>query len=452
MKKNRVYYELNPSQEVVKMQLLFSLDKRVINILSSATSDEMLDIDLMRQAISLAFMRNDSMHIKFVKRRKLMQYFDDEATCPVIPYIEFATKEEQDKFIADRKKKAIRYKHGKVVEFYLCKTYDNKLMIFVKICHLIADLYGLNIFYKDLFEVYDALKNDKPLPKPIPKFEEVIKKDLQVKHNEKIKQRNFDFFNEYMRAREEPYYAGVHGLHSKIAKKNFNKRSMKMFLINNQTESYMKPMDKEKSSKIVDYCVQHKITPANFLFYAVSLTQSKLNNNIKNQLQLELSNCRGTALERSVSGTKTQSLGCYVTMDLEAKLSESIDTFCKNQMLFYRHLGFSDFAFQMLTHKIWKSSNLRTYYALTFSFVPIMKPEGVSFQIYSNNKCALPCYYAVLFDVNTHEMQFIYDAQKKLVCGEDIDRFHTAFEKIVDIMLGTSDPYLKEINVEGENK
>lgn len=447
MTNKRNYYELTPSQEVVKMQLLFSIDKRVINILSSATSDEMLDIDLFRQAITLAFMRNDSMHIKFVKRRKLMQYFDDDAKCPEIPYLEFRTKEEQERFIKERKKKAISYKHGKVVEFYICKTYDNKFMIFVKICHLIADLYGLNIFYKDLFEVYDALKNNKPLPKPLPKFEDVVKKDLEYKYNEKFKQRNFDFFNEYMRAREEPYYAGVHGLNSKIAKKNFNKRSMKMFLVNNKTESYLKKMDLKTSSKIVDYCVAHKITPANFLFYAVSLTQSKLNNNVKNQLQLELSNCRGTALERSVSGTKTQSLGCYVTMDPEAKLSESLDTFCKNQTLFYRHLGFSDFAFQMLTHKIWKSSNLRTYYALTFSFVPVMKPNGVNFQIYSNNKCALPCYYAVLFDVNTHEMQFIYDAQKKLVNGNDIDRFHNAFEKIVDIMLSDDDPYLRDIKI-----
>lgn len=450
MKKTHTYYELTPSQEVIKMQLLFSLDKRVINILSSATSDKLLDVDLARQAISLAFMRNDSMHIKFVKKRKLVQYFDDMATCPEIPYVEFVTKEEQEEFVKQRKKNAIRYKHGKVVEFYLCKTYDNKFMIFVKICHLIADLYGLNVFYKDLFEVYDALANGKPLPKPLPKFEEVVKKDLAYKHNEKIKQRNFEFFDEYMRQREEPYYAGVHGLHSQIAKKNFEKRSMKMFLINNQTESYMKPMDRKTSSKIVDYCIEHKITPANFLFYAVSLTQSKLNNNVRNQLQLELSNCRGTALERSVGGTKTQSLGCYVTMDPEEKLSESLDTFCKNQTLFYRHLGFSDFAFQMLTHKIWKSSNLRTYYALTFSFVPVAKPEGVSIQIYSNNKCALPCYYAVMFDVNTHEMQFIYDAQRKLVCAEDIDRFHAAFEKVVDIMLGGSDPYLKEISLEGK--
>lgn len=449
MKKNRVYYELNPSQEVVKMQLLFSIDKRVINILSSTTSDEVLDVDIMRQSISLAFMRNDCMHIKFVKRRKLMQYFDDEATCPVIPYLEFATKEEQEKFIAGRKKKAIRYKHGKVVEFYICKTYDNKFMFFVKICHLNADLYGLNIFYKDVFDIYDSLKNGKPLPKPLPKFEDVLKKDLQFKHNEKIKQRNYEFFSKYMGEREEPYYAGMHGNDGPISKKDFHRRTMRMFFLRNKTKSYMKTMDIETCKKIIAYCEQNKVTPANFLFYATTLAQSKLNGNVKNQLQLELSNCRATAIERNVAGTKAQSLGCYITLEPEEKLSESFENFCKNQTLFYRHLGFSDFDFQMLTHRIWKSSNLRTYYANSFSFVPMMSPEGIDFQAYSNGKFALPCYFAIMFNVNTYEMKFIYDCQIKLFNDDDVDRFHKNLEHIVDIMLSEKDPYLKEIKAVG---
>ena len=447
MRTQRTYYELTPSQEVIKMQLMFSLDKRVINILSSVTSENDMDIDRFRQAIALAFMRNDSMHIKFVRKKKLMQYFDNQATCPEVPYLQFETKEEQEKFIKQQSKKAIAYKKGKVVEFYICKTYEGKIMLFVKICHLIADLYGLNVFYKDLFEIYNAMSNNQPLPPEPPKFEEVVKKDLQYKHNEDIKQKNYEFFKSYLGEREEPYYAGVHGQTNQLAIKNFEKKSMKMFFVNNQTESYLKPMDSGLSAKIVEYCVANKITPANFLFYAVSLTQSKLNKNAKNLLQLELSNCRATALEKGVAGTKTQSLGCYVTLEPEDKLSESLDMFCKNQRLFYRHLGFSDFAFQILTHKIWKSSNLRTYYALTYSFVPVSTPKGVTFQLYSNHKCALPCYFAVLFDTNTHQMQLVYDVQRKLTRVEDIEKFHTTLQKIIGIMLDDQDPCLKEIEV-----
>lgn len=452
MGKNRIYYELNPSQEVVKMQLLFSVDKRVINILSSATCDELLDVDVMRQAIALAFMRNDSMHIKFVKRKKLMQYFDNEATCPAIPYLEFATKEEQEKFVATKKKHAIRYKHGKVVEFYLCKTYDNKLMFFIKICHLVADLYGLNLFYKDVFDIYDSLKNGKPLPENLPKFEEVLKKDLQFKHNKQIQQKNYDFFHSYLGEREEPYYAGMHGNDGPISKKDFPKRTSRMFFVRNKTKSYLKTMDLAKCQKIIAFCEQNKVTPANFLFYATTLAQSRLNGNVKNQLQLELSNCRATAVERKVVGTKAQSLGCYITLEPEEKLSDSFETFCKNQTMFYRHIGFSDFDFQMLTHKLWKSSNLRTYYANSFSFIPTMNPKGINFQAYSNGKFALPCYFAIMFNVNTYEMKFIYDCQIKLFTDADVDRFHENLENIVDIMLSGRDPCLKEINAVGGYK
>ena len=40
---NTQLYEINPSQEVVKLQCKFTLFKRVINILSSATTSKNID-------------------------------------------------------------------------------------------------------------------------------------------------------------------------------------------------------------------------------------------------------------------------------------------------------------------------------------------------------------------------------------------------------------------------
>ncbi len=430
--KKSTIYELTPSQEVVSLQLRFSLDKRVINILISAQSEDKWDIEKMRQAINLAFLRHDCLHIRFVKRnKKWCQYFLDSATCGEIPYYEFSTKEEQEAFVNLQKSKPIKYKKGEVIKFFLIKTYDNKNMIFIKVCHLVADLYGLNIIYKDIFEIYDAIKNGTSLPPAPPKFEEVVKKDIAYKNDEKIQDRNRVFFTDLITSKDEPYYSGLHGLHSEIAKKNYPKRTMKMFLVNNQTDSYLRGIDDKTCEKVFNFCTKEKITPSNFLFYAMTLTQSKLNNNTVNQLQLELSNCRATAIERKVAGTKAQSLGCYITINQEDSVKESMDTFNKNQTTFYRHLGFSDWNFQYLTHNLWKSSQIRTYYASTFSFVPVMAPNGVELQIYSNGKFALPVYFAIMYDVATHKMQIAYDCQRKLFAERDVDRFHNAYINVI---------------------
>lgn len=444
----RTYYELNPSQEVVTLQLKYSLDKRIINILYSATSDEKLDMSLMKQSLLLAFERHDCMHIVFEKRNgKMMQYFDDNARLQDVPYIEFKTQKEQENFIHKQAKRAINYKHGEVVKFFFCKTYDGKDMIFMKVCHLIIDAYGIGIFFKDLFEIYDALKNNQPLPAPIPKFEDLVKKDIMFKNNEKLKQKNTEFFVDYLSKREEPYYAGFHGNKTKMGQKNFNKKSMNIFFLKNQTDSYLKTISPKVSKRVMDYCMENKISPANFLFYASSLVQSKINSDVKNQLQLELCNCRATASERNCSGTKAQSLGCYVTIEPDITVKENLARFCDNQTLLYRHLGFSDMEFQMLTHKIWKSSYIRTYYANTFSFIPTVKPKGVTMQMYSNEKFPLPLYFATLYDVNTHEMDVIYECQRIIHSAKNIDDFHNNYVYVIEQILNDDQTLVRDIKV-----
>ena len=182
--KNKTIYELTPAQDVPYLQCKYTLFKRVINILSSITLDEDIDFDIMKDAFNKVLERNDCLRIKFFKKKgQLLQYFDEPKVVENIPILDFKTKEEQDSFIAKIRKSGIKFLKGKVIEPYFIKTYDNKNMIFLKVCHLVLDIYGLNVIYKDLLQVYYALKNNKALPEAPNSYEEVIKKDLEKKHN-----------------------------------------------------------------------------------------------------------------------------------------------------------------------------------------------------------------------------------------------------------------------------
>ena len=159
-------YNLTSSQDVAYMQCKYSLYKRVINILSSVTFDEKIDFEIMYQAFQLLVERNDCLRIRFFKKGgNLMQYFGDSGkNIKKVPVLSFETKEQQDTFIDKVRRKTINFMHGVVIEPYFIHTYDNRYMVFFKICHLVTDLYGINVLYTDLINVYNALKNGETLP------------------------------------------------------------------------------------------------------------------------------------------------------------------------------------------------------------------------------------------------------------------------------------------------
>ena len=446
------HYDLNPSQEVVKLQCKYTLFKRVINIVTSATANIDIDIKIMTKALNKTIERNDCLRLRFVKQNgKLMQYFENKENIEDInvPYIEFITKEEQDVFFEKLRKKPIAYMKGIVVEPYFCKTFDNKFMVILKVCHLILDIYGINNIYKDLFDVYKALKEDKELPpKPI-NFEDVLIKDLSVKNNKEIKERNTEFFTKYLKEREKPYYTGLHGPEEPIFRKQLEKgrHTSKMFFINNDTHGYLHHIDNAIVEKALEYCKEKHCSVSNFFFYTMSVCASKINNDVKYMLPLELCNCRGTVTERKSAGTKAQSIACYTVVDKDKSFEENFLTFSKEQSNLYRYIGFSDQEFQMLLHKIYNEPIMNTFYSISFSFIPMQKSKDFDIQLYSNGKCALPAYIAMLWDINSNEIDVMYDCYKKTHTEQDINRFHKTYVKIIKQVLNDTNIKIKDVEV-----
>lgn len=446
--KERTLYDLIAAQDLVILQCKYTLFKRVVNITFSAKSDEKIDWDIMRKTIQEVIKRNDCLRLRFCKKdKKIMQYFVDEVENLNIKHVEFKTQKQQENFIKKETSKPTQYMKGEVIKVFFCKSYDGKDMLLFKVCHLILDMYGINILLKDIFDVYTALKNGESLPPQPNSFEEIIKKDLLKKNNESLIAENKKFYQEYLEARERPYYAGVHGLDSKLAKKEFDKHSVKMFFINCDTEGSMFSFSKELVDKIITFCEKTKTTPANLIFYACSLCQSKMNNNVENLLQLELCNCRATAYEKNTAGTKVQSVGCYININQEQTIDENLKQFKKNQFDFYKHIGISEMDFTRLVHNTYHDPFLRTYFALTFSFIPMKKPKGVDFQIYSNGKCALPAYVAAMYDVDSKDISMVYDCQTKLTTREQVKNFHYNLENVLNQIVTNTNIKIKDLKI-----
>ena len=449
--KEKPCYRLSPSQDVSYLQCRYTLFKRVINILSSITLSEQVDYDTLNKAYKLLVKRNDCLRIKFFKKKgQLMQYFEDydESKVADIPSLTFETQKKQDAFIDRTRKRPINYMGGVVIEPRLIHTYDGRDMIFLKVCHLCLDVYGIHAIYMDLIGLYNALKNGTPLPEEPSSFEKVIIKDIERSRNQNINDKHIEYFTNILGDNPEPYYAGIHGPNNKIWQKKLasHHRGMQMFFINCDTKAYRHKIDRNTVDKVLFYCRNNQCSPANLLFFAFSATQAKLNGNVKNLLPLSLYNCRVSALDKNCAGSKVQSGACYTKIDYNSSFEENLKNFSAEQIKLYRHVNFSDRDFETLLHQTYRSSFLETYYSLTYSLIPFDIPEGIEFNMYTNGKGALPTYVIQFLNAKTNEIDMAYDVQTKIISEEDVRVFHSYYINVINQVM--DDPRIKVSDIQ----
>lgn len=104
----------------------------------------------------------------------------------------------------------------------------------------------------------------------------------------------------------------------------------------------------------------------------------------------------------------------------------------------------------MLLHKTYKSSMMETYYSLTFSFIPMSMPSGLEFEIYSNEKCSLPAYVALLYDDNRGDIRIAYDCQIKIINEDDINVFHDNYLYIINQIIDNDNVLIKDIELKNK--
>ena len=448
--KDHRYYELTPAQDVAYLQCKYSLFKRVINILPSVTINEKVDFELMTKAFNLLVKRNDCLRIKFFKKGfKVMQYFRNEVPeVERIPVYSFTSEAEQNAFIEQYRKKPIKYLKGTVVEPNFINTFDNRTMILFKVTHLVLDIYGIGIIFKDLLGIYEALKNGTELPPEPASYEQVIVKDNERKDDKETQEKHKEFFEEIFRNNPEPRHAGIHGPENEFWQKvSKTHHGMKILFIQNDTKDYRHVIDARTVERAIELCEKKGTSFVNLLFFTSVLTASRLNNNEKSLLPLALYNCRISKSEKTGGGTKAQSLGCYVNLDYDASFEENFKTFSDNQFKYSKHVSFVDRDYETLLHKCYKSSLFEIYYFIAYSFVPFEMPSNVEFNIHSNGKGALPAYVVQLFNPTTKEIIMAYDVQTKTTSEADVARYHAMYLKVLNQILDNPDINIADVEI-----
>ena len=182
-----------------------------------------------------------------------------------------------------------------------------------------------------------------------------------------------------------------------------------------------------------------------FFFYTCAIACSLRNGKAQYQLPLELLNCRATVADRKAAGTKVQSLSVYTTVDYNKSFNDNIQQLFEDQSELYRHTKLSYLEIQDIEHKLWNYSMMSQITNFSFSFIPVMMPDGVSMQIHSNGKGALPAYIALMHDLRSNEIHAIYDVQIKMCNADQMVEFQNTYIYVVESVLSAPDAALDDI-------
>lgn len=443
-------YAFNNSQDIVTLQTKYTLFKRVINIVFSVTVEDGFDPALMHRAIDLLIERNDCLRLREIRVGKDARLiFDPERKIGQIPVRSFDTSARFNTFLRRFRKAPTDLRKGKALEALFGTDPAGKQFILFKVSHMVADTYGIGVLVGDLFGVYAALQEGRELPPAPGSFETVLKNDNAFKNNAEAVARDRDFFEEYLTKThpDRPIYCGIHGNGSDrwLKYKRKGAISLPYLFVKCDTEGYRFTIPAAITLSVQDWCAGHGVTMNSFFFYSCAVATSLLNDRAPYQTPLELLNNRATLAERKAAGTKVQSLSVYTTVDYGKSFLENILPLADEQKELYRHTRLTYVEVEAIMHRVYDYSMLGQTTSFCFSFIPMSTPKGITLQVHSNGKGALVTYIAMMHDVDTNEIETVYDIQTRMVTPQQLVDFQNLWIHVVETVVARPDVPMIEL-------
>ena len=100
---------------------------------------------------------------------------------------------------------------------------------------------------------------------------------------------------------------------------------------------------------------------------------------------------------------------------------------------------------QALHTKVYDYSQISQLYNYTFSYIPVSFPEGVKLQVHSNGKGALTGYIAMMHNVDTNEIETVYDIQTRMITPQQLVEFQNTWMHVIEQVIARPEAKMKEL-------
>ncbi|MBQ8762528.1 MAG: hypothetical protein IJZ07_00300 [Clostridia bacterium] len=432
---NKTTYELIPPQEMIQFMLKYSFfHKQVTQIPESIIVTKEIDFDIMKKAINIEIERNDCLRLRFFKEKgRIKQYFLDEYKLDTIDILNFKSEHERVDTLTADARKPIKMLKGETFRIKFFRTHDNRCGIYINIHHLVMDNAAVFTFFSDLFAVYDCLKDGASMPKPLGKYEDIIKKELAYASNPENFKREEQAYREFLEKDGEPLYLGVEGPKfleaERKKKKNPDIKAPSLFdPIHDKAELTKYSLSYDDSQKVFDYMKENGISGECLVQLAMRLHVSKINNRHNDTYFIVLCPRRRTVSEKRAGGTLAAPLPWRIVLPEETTFREALEKMSELQFWAFRHMDYPYLEYRALQQKMYNYSAAAGASTMMFSWFPLeadtMNKWEYEFEGYSLGRYIMVLYTFAMKDAHSGCLKFSCMHRTKFVSVEDIEAFH----------------------------
>lgn len=449
MKNIKKSYNLIPPQEMIQFMLKYSFfHKQVTQIPESIIVKKEIDFDVMIKAFNIEIKRNDCLRLRFFKEKgKIKQYFLDEFKVESIPVIDFKSEQERIDVLTADARKPVRMLKGETFRVKFFRTHDKRCGVYLNVHHLVMDNAAVFTFFADLFAVYDSLISGADMPKPLGKYEDIIKKELAyVSDPENIKKEE-KAYREYFEKDGEPLYLGAEGPKfleaERIKKKNPDIKAPSLFdPIHDKAELTKHSIPYEDSCKIFEFMKENGISGECLVQLAMRLHISKINNRHNDTYFIVLCPRRRTVSEKRAGGTLAAPLPWRVVLPEETTFREALDKMAEVQFWAFKHMDYPYLEYRALQQKMYNYSAAAGASTMMFSWFPLeagsMNNWEYEFEGYSLGRYIMVLYTFAMKDTHSGCLKLSCMHRTKFVSVEDIKALQLGTAKA--LMLGVENP------------
>lgn len=450
------YYPLTPPQDMIMFMLKYSFfHKQVTQIPDSILVSREFDFELMKKAFNIEIERNDCLRLTFVKEKgKIYQYFEEKRVVTDIPVLEFKTEEEQVAALTADAQKPIRIFKGELFRFKLFKSFDGRYGIYLCVHHLAMDNAACFTFFNDLLAVYESLENGTEMPKPLGRYEDRVKKELDWVANKDNLEREKKAYSEYITRGGEPTYLGVEGPKfleaERKKKKDPSIKAPSLFdPIHDKAEMTKRMIPLDVSTKAIEFMEANDVSGECLVQLAMRLHLAKINNGILDSYFISLCGRRRTLSEKRSGGSVTAPLPWRVILEPEESFASALSKMHDAQVWAYRHMDYPYMEYRDLQQELFNYPAAAGSSTMMFSWLPIDKDtmNGWEYEYvgYGLGRYIMVLYTFAMKDVHSGCLKVSYLHRTKFVSVEDIDALHANTVKAIELGVANPDMTVGEI-------
>lgn len=441
-------YNLIHSQEMVQYMWKYSVHKQSTQIPLAIAFYEDLDFNVLARAVNVEIERNDCMRLRIFRDGfKIKQYFLSSFKIDKILIKQFSSKEEQVEYFDSIASSKLDVFGGEMFRIIFFRTYENKCGIFICASHMIMDFVAAFMFFKDLMSVYDCLKNNLSLPKPLAKYEDIIKAEQDNPELEERIAEDAKLLDEFTAKDRRPFYNAINGTKVlDIQSKIFRQKDMNMphiyLPVLDSTHLVKCHLSDEDSKIISDFIKENHLSAEWVIQLGFRIYFSKINRHTNDTLFWVLCPRRRTVKEKRCGGTLASPMPWREILDDNKSFIDTVHQLSESQIFLFRHCDVPFTVVRQIERERYNLSLMQTSNSMMFSYLPSSEnafgERKYDFSAYNFGHYVMPIYTLAMQESSTGRFVFSYIHRVFLTKDEDVYSFHNGVVRA--LLAGVNNP------------